>query len=264
MHGIGKNKKSFLLFLFGALVLISIIGVLIFKYINFYKISDRVDEKEKFSKKYDDYQTVGWLRVQGTNIDYPIIYNAGNIDVDHIGDLNFLWTNSNEKKLTNRMLVVGHNIRNVSANPIIGDENHARFEQLMAYIYYDFVKDNKYIQYTIDGKNYLYKIFSISFVDNNEIDYGTNSYSKKELDKYITESISDSYFKFDIDVNKDDNIITLLTCTRMFGSYANKTFKIDARMVRDNEFITNYNVKENSNYKDIKKIMEGGDSNEKA
>lgn len=263
MHQKNKNKKSLMLFLFAALFVFLIVGFL-FKYINFYKISDRVGKVDSFSKKYDKYKTVGWLKVQGTNIDYPIIYNAGNIDVNHINDLNFLWTNINEKELTNRMLIVGHNIRNVSANPIIGDENHVRFEQLLGYIYYDFVKDNKYIQYTIDGKNYLYKIFSISFVDNNTIDYGKNSYSKKELDKYITNSISDSYFKFDVDVNKDDNVITLLTCTRMFGNSVNKTFKIDARMVRDNEFITNYKVEEKSNYDEIKKIMEGGDSNEKA
>ena len=43
-------------------------------------------------------------------------------------------------------------MKNVSSQPLIGDKNQGRFEQLMAYIYYDFVKENKYIQYTINNK----------------------------------------------------------------------------------------------------------------
>lgn len=265
MHKRLKNKKSIKLFLFAALFII-IIALLIINYKtnNFYKPKSRVDKYNDFVKKHNkEYQTVGWLKVQGTNIDYPIIYNAANIDINNIGDIDYLWTDRNEKKLTNRMQIIGHNIRNVSQNPIIGDKNHSRFEQLMAYIYYDFVKDNKYIQYTVNGKNYQYKIFAVSFVDNSDIDYGVNTYSKNKLKKYITKTLKESYFKFDIDVNENDNVITLLTCTRMFGSNANKTFKIDARMVRDNEHYKNYNVEENKSYEKIKKIMKGGDSSEK-
>ena len=127
----------------------------------------------------------------------------------------------------------------------------------------DFAKENKYIQYTINGKNYLYKIFSVSIVEEDRLLYNTDNYSKAELKTYIDDSLQDSFYDFDVDVDENDNIITLATCTRFYGATAMYTYKIDARMVRDGEKIKNYSVKENKNYDKIKKTMEGGEKNEK-
>jgi len=253
---ISAKKKNLLFFLFVVIVL-CFIGIVVYKYSTFYKVDDRTKELKRFKEEYSDYETVGWLKVQGTNIDYPVIFNSSELDVSSIFDTDFVWSNSNNNKISNRVFIVGHNILNVSKNPIIGDSNHSRFEQLMAYIYYDFVEDNKYIQYTIDEKNYLYKIFSISFVNDSELDYYSDSFSEDEMEEYIEQSLKDSYFKFDVDVDEDDNIITLVTCTRMFGNTSNYTFKIDARMVRDYEFKSNYKVTEKDNYDEIVDIMEG-------
>ena len=78
-----------------------------------------------------------------TNIDFPIFYYN---DVKDIGnpEYDLGWSFDNNRKLTNRTVILSHNMRNVSNKPLITDKNHARFEQLMSYIYYDFVKDNKY------------------------------------------------------------------------------------------------------------------------
>ena len=35
------------------------------------------------------------------------------------------------------------------------------FENLPSFLYYDFAKDNKYIQYSDEKNNYLYKIYAI-------------------------------------------------------------------------------------------------------
>ena len=48
----------------------------------------------------------------------------------------------------------------------------------------------------------------------------------------------------------------------MFGYDSGKTFKIDARMVRDKESIRNYRVKEKKKYKKVKKVMEGDSEDE--
>lgn len=243
-------------------VFVVLLSMLIRSFKPFYKVEDRAEQVQREAKKRSDL-VEGWIKVQGTNIDYPIIYNDyyKGTDLNNI-KYDFAWSNEKVDKLTNRPLIVGHNLLNVSKTPLIADPNHSRFEQLMSFVYIDFVKDNKYIQYTIDGKNYLYKIFSISFVNDSTIDYETVSMTEEELEKYINSSIKDSMFDFDIDVSKEDKIITLVTCTRMFGYDSGKTFKIDARMVRDKESIRNYKVKEKKKYKKIKKVMEGDSEDE--
>lgn len=260
-----KQKQRTVLLFVGGVALLCLVGAIFFYLMHdYYSVESRVEKMKEYAKKdTENYSTVGWLRVQGTNIDYPVIYAPG-YDFSSKTD-DFLWTEANEDKLLNKVSISGHNILNLSANPLVANKNHKRFEQLMSFLYYDFVKENKYIQYTFQGKEYVYKIFSVSFADFDELDlFATKDYSKKELNKYIQQSLKESFFKFDIDVNSSDKIISLDTCTRMFGSNSNKQFRVDARLVRDNELKTNYSVSKKSNYKEILDIMEGGEENEKA
>ena len=251
-------KKKYIKKQFIVLIVVSILCVaLYFLLVPYYRVDSRISNIKNFSKK-SGITPLGWIKVQGTNIDYPIVYYY---DVDDIGDptYNIAWNFSNQKKLASRTVVLSHNMKNVSSNPIIGDKNHERFEQLMAYIYYDFVKENKYIQYTVDGKDYLYKIYGISFQLENDIELG--NIKKDKIDDYIKFTKNNSYFDFDVNVNKNDKLITLITCTRFFGD-SDYSFVVDARKVRKNEQIKNYTVKEKKNYKKIKKILKGDDKNE--
>jgi len=230
--------------------------------IPYYRIEDRTKKITEYGSKYDT-NILGWLRVQGTNIDYPIVF-YDDIKKAEADNYSFLWRTTDSKKLTNRPLIFGHNIKNVSTNPLIGDKNQTRFEQLMAYIYPDFVKKNKYIQYTVGGKNYLYKIFSISFTKDDAVDYSQDNFSTTDLNSYIKKAKQDSYFDFDVDVSNSDKIITLVTCTRFFGNTRAYDFKIDARLVRKGERVTNYNFTTKNNYNEIERKIKGDDTNEEA
>ena len=161
-------------------------------------------------------------------------------------------------------MLVKTNILNLSKNPRIKDENFTRFDSLMAFIYYDFVKKNKYIQYTVGDKNYLYKIYSVRLYNSydNVETVVKKTYTEKEIGKYIKEIKKDSLYKFRLDVNKKDNLISLITCTRFFGKDYDAAFVVDARMVRKGESIKNYSVRTTDNYKKIKKLMKGDGSNE--
>ena len=176
-----KKKKKiimfFLLLLFICIVCFIFKDKIINHIVPIYKIEDRSENVKKLQKSEKD-QVIGWIRVQGTNIDYPIM-------LDEINGLSreydFVWMNNYIYKDTNFIPIFGHNIRNVSSKPIIGDKNMKRFEQLMSFIYPEFVEKNKFIQITVDGKNYLYEIFSVSLFDKSETEYYTKAYSKKEL-----------------------------------------------------------------------------------
>ena len=260
----GNSKRLIYASILTTLLLVAIGGLLVFGLVKlvanfkpFYETKERTENITKYNKTHEQTKAVAWIRVQGTNIDYPVIYSDGTVNIQEITE-DFTWVLNDIEEVKNKIFVLGHNIRNVSRNPIITDKNHTRFEQLPSFMYLDFIEDNKYVQFTINGKDYLYKIFSVSIVKDSELSYQTTSLEKEDLKEYIDKSLKESYYDFDIDVDENDNIITLATCTRFYGYSPRYTYKIDARMVRNNEKIKNYKVEENNNYKEIQKTMKGG------
>ena len=108
-------------------------------------------------------------------------------------------------------------------------------------------------------------IFSVSYTEHDNIPKFTReNLTSEEMNDYIKQSLEDSIFKFDIDVNENDKILSLVTCTRMYGRYNDIEFKVDARLVRDGELKLNYDVSETEKYQEVKDIMEGGEYNAKA
>lgn len=264
------NRKKILAILIVILVLCLFIPSLVSLLIgekNIYKIDSRLKEIKK-EKKNDKagYETVAWLRVQGTNIDAPIIiYNndEGTSAVDYIDKEDYLWNENPNPKLFNKVSILGHNILNLSAKPEIGMEYFSRFDDLMSFIYTDFVKENKYVQYTIDGKDYMYKIFGVYFEEQFELDlYNETDYTKEQMKAFLKIVEKETLFDFDVEVNENDKVISLVTCTRMFGKDDSREFVVVARQVREDESLINYDVEETNNYKDIKAMLKGDDSDE--
>ena len=140
-----KNKKykkatSIILIVFSLLIILilSLFLIVALKK-DTYQIESRGKNIEKAQKKDSDgMKTVGWLRVQGTNIDYPIVYAPGVNLSYRVSD--FVWTEADFTSLNNIVYISGHNIKNLSKNPLIADESHSRFEQLMSFIYPEFIE----------------------------------------------------------------------------------------------------------------------------
>lgn len=246
-----KKKRNAIIVLLVAIVLTVVISK-----IPYYKIKDRTKDVKEF-KGASKENAISWIRVQGTNIDLPVVYYYDSDVSDATYDI--AWSFVNDKKIADKTTIFSHNILNVSKKPQIANKNHKRFEQLLSYIYIDFVKENKYIQYTINGENYLYKIYGISFQKSDDLIYKKSKLSKKEKNKYIKDTKNKSFFDFKVDVNDKDKLLTLVTCTRFYGERIDYSFVVDARLVRKHEMVGNYKVIENKKYKKIKKIMNGAD-----
>lgn len=231
-----------------------------------YKVDSRVKNITKEKKKdQENYQTIGWLRVQGTNIDTPIIgYKKDGIEIP-VEKENYLWNEINKEKIYNKVNIMGHNILNLSANPQSGLDYFVRFDDLMSFVYTDFVEENKYIQYTVDGQDYIYKIFAVYFDRQYNLDlHHEGNYSNKKIKEFIKKVKEESIYDFSVDVSENDRVISLITCTRMFGTDTSEELVVVGRMVHDNEKLSNYTVKENNNYKKIEAVMKGDEVNEKA
>jgi hypothetical protein len=205
------------------------------------------------------FSTIGWLRIQGTNIDYPII-RSDDVDAEFPVQLeSYVWSLNLDEHYHNRIRISGHNIFNLSSQPKLSSNYFKRFEELMNFVYYDFAKENQFVQLTYDGEDHLYRVYSVSFL-NPLRDSGDLTASKEETAEYIEKALKNSIYKYDIDVNSDDNIISLITCTRFFGISSDMTsFRIDAREVRKDEKRVNSRVTKNSNYDIIEEIIGGND-----
>ena len=258
-----KKKEVFLII--GILSFLCLLSAILFVvFYDYYPVEPRAEQVEEEAKNdTKNYETIGWVRVQGTNIDYPVIYAPG-YDFDGMTN-NFAWNEVKTDEVLNKVNITGHNITNLSANPKMASDDSIRFESLMSFIYLDFVKDNKFIQYTYNGKDYVYEVYAVSFPEYGDTDvFVEENFTKEEMKEYIEQSLEDSIFKFDIDVNENDKILYLVTCTRMFGYYQDIEFKVDARLVRRGELKLNYDVAPTEKYQEVKEIMEGGENNGKA
>jgi len=231
----------------------------------YYKIDSRVEElKNEKPIENSGFKTVGWLKIQGTDIDLPIVYSKNPYEEFPVQLESFGWSRNELDKNGNYYDITGHNIFNLSATPKIKSDTFNRFEQLMAFIYYDFAKNNEYIQLTIDDEDYVYKIFSVGFIDKSLASFfPTNSNVDEEQMKNLIKMFNKkSIYKYGIDVNEKDKIIVLSTCTRFYGANDNMEFYVFGRLLRNDEKYNHYSVARKNNYKEIEKILKGDENNE--
>ena len=240
-------------------VLCYLLGMKLFGSKDYYEVQPREDNIKK-SKKSDneDHETIGWVRVQGTNIDYPV-YGVLSREFDYpvVSDT-FTWSLNDDSDFHNTMLVYGHNIMNLGPQPIAHDKNFIRMEELMNFVYYDFAKENLYMQLSMNGENYLYKIFAVNFMKVSSLNwYPRGEFSESTKKTYLKEITDGSIYDYKVDVDDDDKILSVVTCTRFFDDGFSYDFLVTGRLVEEGEKIEKYNVSRNKNYERIDKILKG-------
>ena len=230
---------------------------------DYYLMESRITNIEKAKQNDDDsHQTIAWVRVQGTNIDYPVFGEiTDDFDTTNVYD-SFLWSLNDDSKFHNSLFFFGHNVMNLGPFPRQHDSSFTRAEELMNFVYYDFAKENQYMQLTMDGKTYLYKIFAVSFfsvTDLLEVPKGEmTSFQKNAFLNMLKEK---TIYDYDINVSNEDDLLTVATCTRFFMD-KNYNFLVTGRMVRSGEAIDNYKVHRNKNYDKIDDVLKGADESE--
>lgn len=202
--------------------------------VNFY---DRSKEFENL--KVENALKIGWLQVQGTNVDLPVILQG--LDFEEDNNFDYAWRSPNYQYGNNRELIIGHNLINISKNPTTDMKNLKYFEGLLAFVYPDFAQTNQYVSYYKDGKEDIYVIYAVGFYNYEDADI--NSYdSDSDIKNYIDKVRKNSIYNYDIDVDSSDELITLNTCTRYFGADKLQSFSIEARKVRKDEEIIRHKI----------------------
>lgn len=164
---------------------------------------------EKLKEKNSDI--VAWLKVKGTNIETTVVKSTNN---DYYLTHNFNkeynsagWIFADYKNKvdgTDKNLVIyGHNMR-----------DNSMFGSLKWVINEDWYnnEDNKYITLITENETQVYEVFSVYQIEKEDYYIQTNFDTEKEFNTFAQTIKKRSKKDFNVDVNKEDTILTLSTC----------------------------------------------------
>ena len=200
-------------------------------------------DKSKLSyyKNSVNSNTVGWIAIPNTNINYAVVQKYQ--DNDYYINRNYykkyvdggasIWADgwcsfgSSRSSLSNNTVIYGHNWTNCWRPTRIGYSSDKWFAQLAAYDHLSFAQQNPYISFSTNSQEMYWQIFAVIYTD-----IGWD-YINEKTDPAIlaAEAKRRSIFNYDVDVTSSDKILTLSTCTRVYGSSKNQRFVVMAKLI---------------------------------
>ncbi len=165
-----------------------------------------------FSKlKSQNSDTVGWIQVKGTNINYPFVQTTDNdYYLNHsfdkssnVGGWVFLDYRNNTSMENKNTIIYAH-----------GMYDKTMFGSLKNIVSSGWLEDsqNFVIRLSTEYENTMWQVFSVYHIPTTN-DYLQISFnSDSEFENFANKLTKRSYHDFDTPVNKDDDILTLSTC----------------------------------------------------
>lgn len=179
-------------------------------------INEDTNEEKKYKINFEELKqknsdTVAWLKVENTNIEFPIVQaNNNSYYLTHNFDKKYNvagWIFADYKnKLdgTDRNIVVyGHNMRN---NSMFGSLKDVITEE-----WYN-NEENKYITFVTENEYQTYQVFSVYQIKTEDY-YIQTEFKSNEFTEFIDTITKRSKKDFGINVSKEDTILTLSTCS---------------------------------------------------
>ena len=172
------------------------------------KSNNEINFEELKSQNSD---TVFYLKVNNTNISYPVVkYSDNNYYLNHSFDKSknsagWLFADyKNKLDGTDKNIVVyGYNRRDGSM--------FGTLKNILNKEWYDNT-DNMDIVYMDIGGKHIYKVFSIYKIENEDYYITTQFNNDSEYKKFLTTIKSRSIKDFNVEISETDSILTLSTC----------------------------------------------------
>ena len=155
--------------------------------------------------------TVGWIQVNGTNINYPFVQTSDNdFYLNHSfnksknsGGWLFMDYRNSKNDFDRNTIIYGHNMK-----------NKTMFGSLKNILTSSWIKDtdNYIVKLSTEYENTLWQVFSIYNIPttNDYLDISFNS--EDDFLKFGNMLLSRSEYNFNTSINKGDKILTLSTC----------------------------------------------------
>lgn len=158
---------------------------------------------------------IGWIKVDGTNIDYPVMQNKNsylhkNIYKNYSSHGTPYLAEYCDLKTSDNLIIYGHHMN-----------DNSMFSGLVNYKNFQFYKNHKYIKFytLIDGQTVenIYEIIvtfkTIAYSDNGFKYYNyINFYNDEDFKSYISNCQKLEFYNTETNANYGDKLITLSTC----------------------------------------------------
>lgn len=222
-------------------------------------VSETSGRENIASWKAKNSDVKAWIKIPGTNINYAVVQGASNLTYMQMGyDKQYsyngvIWANSGSKfgtrdKLTKNNVVYGHNWTNYAMPLRITNANDVMFGQLPSYHYLTFAQEHPYIYYSTEEEDMVWQVFSVFYTEDS-FDYIASNPSAEKFSTILKEAKDRSLHDFDVEVKSTDKILTLSTCTRVYGKRADQRFVVMAKLMPKNAKLTAVTVTENKDFK---------------
>lgn len=162
---------------------------------------------------------VAWLRIPGTNVDYPVVQTDNPDDyLNHtfsgkssvVGTL-FSLADADYAAPGRNIAIYGHHLRS---------SGEKMFTSLMRYKNPDFYEDNKTVMLDSLYRHREYTIFAVVNMKVGDWEPSRTTFSgDAAFMAFVNRAKSESLYDTGVEVGADDHILTLITCDR---SYAGK------------------------------------------
>lgn len=161
--------------------------------------------------KETNSDTVAWIKVNGTDIEYPVVkYTDNDFYLSHSfnkssNGAGWVFTDYRNKVdgTDKNIIVYGHNRRDGSM--------FATLKNILNKSWYENEENKKVIFITEQGQ-FEYQVFAAYQIEKENYDTTISFNSDEQFMNYVEKAKKRSVYDFNVDVNSDDNILTLSTC----------------------------------------------------
>jgi len=178
-----------------------------------------IDKNDKYnidfkSLKEKNSDTVGYVKVNGTNIDYVVVQTTDNkyyLSHNFNKEKNISgWIFADYKNKLDgsdrNMIIYGHNTADDSMFGTLKNTSESKW-------YLN--KDNYKVMYIDENGTHFYQVFSTYKIDNEDYYIKTNFSSDDEYKEFLDTIKNRSVYDYGVDVDINDNILTLSSCANL-------------------------------------------------
>ena len=164
----------------------------------------------------ENSDTVGWIKIEGTNIDYPIVRSTDNeFYLNHSFDKSY-------NKVGWIFLDFRNSLENLSLNTVIYGHNRkdnnmfGSLENVLKEMWYE--DYNPVIKLSTPKENSIWQIVSVYEIKKESYYMTTYFKNNEKYQEFLDTIINRSKFNFNTHIDTNDVILTLSTCKDMYGN----------------------------------------------
>ncbi|MBE6883733.1 MAG: class B sortase [Ruminococcaceae bacterium] len=191
------------------------------------------------AQKENNPDTVGWIQIPNTEVNDAVVQRQGADDNDYYlrkdKDGKYSWYGcyfgdyesvfGSREELTRNNIIYAHNL-GYNDNPDRPD-----FSQLFHYLDEDFAESNPYIFFSTEDEDMVWEIFAVFYSED------TSWYILVDIEDAVQNAIINeakmrSQWIYDVEVDENDKLLTLSTCSYKYGGALDpQRFVVMARLV---------------------------------